>query len=98
MKGSSGNGDPPRRYELSRSDFYTASRDNIEWRYPRVRQVRLFDQIEACLQLFPPPENAERVKGSTWVLATQEGVNIPEIDVYFTFEDSEITLEQAWAG
>jgi hypothetical protein len=98
MKDSSGNGNPPRRYELSRSENYLAARRRIEADYPLVRQIRLFDYVEACLKLFPPHENAERVAPKTWVLVTQPGVNIPEIDIFFTFERGEVRIQDAFAA
>src|SRR4051794_30974537 len=98
MRGSSGNGNPPKRYHLDRTDFYIACRANVEARYPLVRQIGLFDQIEAGVQLFPPTENAERLEGMTWVLVTQASINVPEVDVFFTFDDRLVTLQAAHAG
>jgi hypothetical protein len=98
MRDSPGNGNPPERYALSRSDNYLAARKRIEADYPLVRQIRLFDYVEACLRLFPPHENAERVTQTTWVLVTQPGVNVPEIDFFFTFEDGEVCLRDAFAA
>lgn len=97
MRASSGNGSPPERYKLYRSANYIAARRNIERRYPRVQQLRLFHYVEAALRLFPPDENAEQVAPRTWLLATQEGINVPAIDVYFTVEDDEIHIEDAFA-
>lgn len=92
-----GNGNPPERYELERSDSYTAGRTNIETRYPRVRQLRLFDLIETQLRCFPPDEHSELIGGKTWSYVSQEGANVPELDIYFTFETAQIVLREVFA-
>jgi hypothetical protein len=58
--------------------------------------VRLFDQIAACVRLLPPDDFAERLTGSTWMLVTQEGHELPEVDVFFTYDDETVTLEAAF--
>jgi hypothetical protein len=95
MTGSSGNGNPPRRHWVYSTGFYDACRHRIESLFPRVFQVRLFDQIEAYLRLLPPEDIAERLSGTTWMMTTPEGHNIPEIDVFFEYEDETITLQAA---
>ena len=96
MTGSSGNGDPPERYTCHATEFYGASRAFVEETFPRTRQIRLFDQIEACVQLLPPDETAERLDGSTWLLVTQEGANVPEVNVFYLFQHQHVTLEAAF--
>jgi len=34
----------------------------------------------------------------TWVLVTQAGINVPEVDVFFTFDDRLVMLQAAHAG
>jgi hypothetical protein len=97
MTDGSGNGDPPKRYGASATDWYNASWQNIAARHPRARDVGLYKQIEAMVRLFSPHEYAERVGEKTWLLVTQEGHGVPEIDVFFTFEDGHITLQDAIA-
>jgi hypothetical protein len=97
MAGGSGNGDPPKRYTASSTDWYRASCESITRRYPRVHQVGLFKQIEAMVRLFPPHDYAERVGDRTWLLVTQEGRYVPEVDVFFMFEGGHVTLQDAIA-
>ncbi len=92
-----GNGNPPKRYEFGRSDSYVAGRANIEARYPRTVQLHLFDLIETQLRCFPPNEHAELIGNTTWSYVSQEGTNVPELDIYFTFEAGKITLREVFA-
>jgi hypothetical protein len=96
-KGGSGNGTPPRVYSAESTDWYKACRAQIEDLYPRIREIRLFDQIEACVRLFSPSDYAERLEGRTWNMVTQEGVNIPELHIFFTFESGHVVLQAAFA-
>ena len=92
----SGNGNPPKRYTCDATDWYLACRQRIEELCPRIRQIALFDQLEALVQLFAPQEYAQRMGGGTWLTVTQEGANVPEIDVLFTFTAGHVRLQAAF--
>lgn len=97
-KDGSGNGNPPKRYEVCRTIGYRQCRDDIEADYPRAVQERVFFLVELLLALFPPNQLAKSVGGKGWQLATKEGFCLPEIYVFFRFEDRRITLEFAVAN
>lgn len=61
--------------------------------------MRLFDYVESVVRLFPPSRlGCQQVAGRTWALLTQGGVNVPEIDIYFTFANGEVRLQDAFAA
>jgi hypothetical protein len=97
-KDGSGNGKLPHQYDLDATGSYKAARQNIEETYPRVRADRLFEWLEAYVCSFPPHEIfAEQLGDQLWSLALNGGVGVPDIDVYFTFDASEVSLKEVFA-
>jgi len=94
MTAGSANGNPPRRYTATATDGFKECWNEIERDYPRVRNVRLRELLEAQLRLSLFYLFAQHLKpGKMWLLVTNEGVGIPEIHVAFRFGDGHITLE-----
>jgi hypothetical protein len=94
-KDGSGNGNPPERYEVWDTDGYRTCRDEIKSNYPRVAEEKIFELVAFMVRLFPPDLYAENVRGKGWQLVTQEGFCVPEIYIFFRFENGQITLELA---
>lgn len=67
-------------------------RDEIEGRYPRLRDLGIFDRIEAFMVLCEPENEARRIGGFTWFIDTPDDVK-PVLRFYFTYASGTLALQ-----
>lgn len=92
----SGNGHR-RSYVVKTSALFDSLADDIEMRYPRTKEERIFDQIKLHLAVMPY-QNTASIGGLNRQLVIPEGSGVPQMDVYFTLAGETVMLRAVHAA
>lgn len=92
MTAGSGNGTPPRTNAVKTTPAYRALRDGIKAQYPRLREERTLERIEAYMVVCDPEEEARLIGYPTWFMRTPDDF-WPVLTIYFTYGGGVIVLQ-----
>lgn len=89
----SGNGNPPNANRVSESSLYRGLCAALEARYPRLKDELFFAGLRALMVVYDPPEEAQFVGGTTWMMRAPENPEYGVLTIYFTWAPGQITLQ-----
>jgi hypothetical protein len=93
----SGNGTPPRTNPVATTQLYQECCAWIEAHYPRLREERFFERLEAYMVVCEVEDDARRIgESSTWILTTPDDLS-PFMTIYFTYRAGQVVLQAVWA-
>ena len=68
-----------------------------ETEYPRLRNERFFERLEAYMVVCDIEDDARHSSGQTWFLTTPDDM-WPYVVIYFTYDSGRVVLQAAWAN